>query len=54
MLILLIILLSVCLLYSFSKIVDAFVLPIYYCINGDRDLETVDFDSYVPFKREKI
>lgn len=38
------------LLYVIKKIIDAYVLPIFYCINGDRELDEVEFTSYIPYK----
>ena len=39
--------------YCFLKVVDAWVLPIYYCINGEIDIDSVNFVSYIPFEKKE-
>ena len=41
-------------LYGLLKIVDAFVFPIKYCLNGDRDINSVSFVSHIPFQKGKV
>lgn len=39
------------LLYVALKVIDAFVFPIKYCLNGDRDVDGVSFISHIPFQK---
>ena len=48
--IILLIILFVLFLYLLNKIIDILVFPICYSLNGDRPIDTVSFDTYVPFK----
>lgn len=40
--------------YGLLKVVDAFVFPVKYCSNGDRDIDGVSFNSHIPFQKGKI
>ncbi len=50
----LILILFIIILYTFIKIIDACVFPLLYCINGDRDLDDIEFNTYIPYKKDKI
>lgn len=38
-------------LYILVKVIDAFLFPIVYSLNGDRDLDNISFNNHIPFHR---
>lgn len=51
MYVLVLVLFFIVLLYIIKNVIDAYVFPLFYCINGDRDLEDIEFNTYIPYKK---